>query len=260
MAKSFDCPPEKIAPMKDMFERLLAEINNIGKFGNTQVRENLSNIFKGVDDYCLIALGDMSPSIKKSAWFISDNMPKAIARLQNTKLMKECVPHLENLIRFLNEEYDPNEAFESESEYESESESEYDHGPEPDFYANFRSTWNPTLPKKSLFPTHKYLNLSDKSEFPAVKSKYRELSLTYHPDKCPNDKTPGMDKSQCETEFKILNNEYNTIKEELNIVGGRKRKTRRSSRKSYKKKSNTKKSMSKKNRRKNTRKNTRKIA
>lgn len=252
------CPPETIAPMKDVFERLLVETDNIGKINNRQLGEKLYNINK-ISDYCLVSLGDIYPSIKTSAWFISDEMPKAIARLKagvpGTNLIQKCVPHIKNMVRFFNEEYDPNDLYESELEPQSESEpqseyeSEYESESEPEDEPNNSGT---------LFPSHKYLNLSDKSEFPQVKSQYRKLSLTYHPDKCPNDKTPGMDKSQCETEFKILNNEYDTIKEKLNIVGGRKRKTRRSSRKSYKNKSNTKKSMSKKNKRKNTRKTSRK--
>lgn len=183
-------------------------------------------------------------------------MPKAIARLKagvpGTNLIQKCVPHIKNMVRFFNEEYDPNDLYESELEPQSESEpqSEYESGSEHEYESEDEPNNNGTL-----FPSHKYLDLSDKSEFPQVKTKYRQLSLTYHPDKCLNDKTPGMTKTQCETEFKILNNEYDEIKEELNIVGGRKRKTRRSSRKSYKKKSNSKKSISKKNKRKNTRKN-----
>jgi hypothetical protein len=46
----------------------------------------------------------------------------------------------------------------------------------------------------------------------------------YHPDKCPNDNTPGMNKQQCENEFKILNSEYINIKEKLGVSGGKKRK------------------------------------
>jgi hypothetical protein len=82
-----------------------------------------------------------------------------------------------------------------------------------------------------LFPGNKYLNASNADEFPDVKSKYRELSLVYHPDKCPNDKTPGFTKQQCEDEFKILNNEYNAIKERLGVSGGKRRSRKNKTRK-----------------------------
>lgn len=234
------CNSEKIRKMKDAFERALIELNKIGKINNAIIGQNLFEINNDIDNYCLTSLGK-NASIMTSSRFLYTQLNTAANKLKSgmTKTAKECIPHIQNMLRFFNEEYKS----EAEPEYKSAAESEY------------KST---SQQKSTLFPSHKYLDLSDKSEFPQVKSKYRELSLMYHPDKCPNDKTPGMDKSQCETEFKILNNEYNQIKQDLNIVGGRKRKTRRSSRKSYKNKSNTKKSMSKKNKRKNKRKTSRK--
>lgn len=232
------CNSEKIAKMKDAFERALIELNNIGKINNKIIGQNLFEINSNIDDYCLTTLG-VNASIMTSSRFLSTQLYPAANKLKSgmTKTAKECIPHIQNMLRFLNEEY--------KSEAEPEAVPEY----------------NSTVPQKStLFPSHKYLNLSDKSEFPEIKSKYRQLSITYHPDKCPNDKTPGMTKTQCETEFKILNNEYNTIKNELNIVGGRKRKTRHSINKKYKNTSRTRRSVIKKknNTRKPTRKNSRK--
>jgi len=247
------CSSERISLAKGALERLLVEIKNIGKFSNKQVGENLYNIYNTGDFYpCIINLGDAYPNIKTTAYFINGDMRRAIAAFTNgmtqpNKFINKCVPHIENMLRFLNEEYKPNyESDSSESEYESEYESQDESEPNNGI---------------GLFPSHKYLNLNNKSEFPQVKSNYRKLSLIYHPDKCPNDKTSGMDKSQCETEFKILNNEYDAIKEKLNIVGGRKRKTRRILNKQYKNKSRARRTVSKKvkkNKRKNTRKNTRK--
>ena len=72
------------------------------------------------------------------------------------------------------------------------------------------------------------MNLTNKNDFPNVKSKYRKLALIYHPDKCPNSKTPPEIKTtdDCEKEMKILNDEYEAIEKHFGFSGG-KNKTKR---------------------------------
>ena len=119
---------------------------------------------------------------------------------------KKCIPHIERVLKFLKDEF-----YISDAEDNNEEEEE------------------PVV--STLFPSHKYLDLTDKTEIPNIKSKYKELSLLYHPDKCPNSNTPNMTKKDCEEEFKIINNEYNIIKNHFGIAGGKRRTKKRNPKK-----------------------------
>lgn len=189
------CNPEKINKIKEALYELKSELDKIGNVDFKILSDNFGNINRKINFYCLTYLG----AYNESANYLSMNLQPAAARLgiRQSKLAKSCIPHIENVLNYLENEY---EQPESESESEPEPESEPDQKP-------------------SLFPSHKYLNLSDKNEFPQVKSEYRKLALLYHPDKC---KIEGMTKEQCENEFKILDNEYKTIKTILGITGGKK--------------------------------------
>jgi hypothetical protein len=157
-----------------------------------------------------------------SAAFLSTQLQTAAAQMSGPKVTgtaKKCIPHIENLIDYLENKYLGNQYF-KDQQFDDEQESDEEESDEEQEYSNTNQQTG------TMFPNNKYLNLNDASQFPDVKSKYKKLSLIYHPDKCPNDNTPGMTKQQCEDEFKILNSEYNNIKERIGVSGG-KRKTRR---------------------------------
>jgi hypothetical protein len=203
------CTDENLIQILKSLKEALTELKKIGSVNTTTIGEKLKNINSSIDWLCLTYLGFNN----QSASFLANQLRPAAAQMSGHKVTgtaKKCVPHIENLIDYLENEY-----FDDEDEnYEEES------GEESEYSDTNQQTG-------TLFPNNKYLNLSDPSQFPDVKSKYKQLSLIYHPDKCPNDKTTGMTKQQCETEFKILNSEYNNIKERFGISGG-KRKTRKS--------------------------------
>ncbi len=71
-------------------------------------------------------------------------------------------------------------------------------------------------PKKTLFPEHKYLDLSSRDEIDALKKKYRQLARKNHPDKCKPE-----DYARCNAKFQDISNEYMAIRQRLNFGGGK---------------------------------------
>jgi hypothetical protein len=180
----------------------LTKTDTVKNIGN-----KLTLINKNIDFLCLQSLGFENPN----ASYLGNQLRVAASQMSQAGVIgaaKKCIPYVENLINDL-ENYDEDEEDEDE---EDEDEDEEDEDEEDEDEEE----------PSTLFPDHKYLNLSDESEYPQVKAKYRQLSLLYHPDKCPNKNTPGMTKSECEEEFKILDKEYKAIKNKFNKTGGKK--------------------------------------
>ena len=199
------CTKEKINSIKKSLNQILIELNKI--LNKTDTVKNIGNkitlINKNIDFLCLQSLGFENPN----ASYLGNQLRVAATQMSQAGVIgaaKKCIPYVENLINDL-ENYD-DEDEEDEEEEEEDEEEEEEEEDEP----------------STLFPGHKYLNLSDESEYPEIKAKYRQLSLLYHPDKCPNKNTPGMTKSECEEEFKILDREYKAIKNKFNKTGGKK--------------------------------------
>jgi hypothetical protein len=223
------CTPEKIQTIKVGLEQTLEILRQVDT-GNTKILgTQLRNIYNSMDKLCLMVLGDtIDFHIERISAFMSKGRIGVTVRDAKDiviPLIEDLLPRLDDIAANLNSEPSDDEEDEDEAEVST-----------------------------MLFPRNKYLNLSNANQFPDVKSKYRELSLVYHPDKCPNDKTPGFSKQKCEDEFKVLNNEYNAIKEKLGVSGGKRR-----SRKSKTKKNKTRKNKTRKgkNSRRRSKKNTR---
>jgi hypothetical protein len=227
------CTKEKIYSIKQSLNEILIELKKI--LTKTDTVKNIGNklilINKNIDFLCLQSLGFENPN----ASYLGNQLRVAATQMSQGGVIgaaKKCIPYVENLINDLENDYE-----DDEEEDEDEDEDEEDEEDEP----------------STLFPGHKYLNLSDESEYPEIKAKYKQLSLLYHPDKCPNKNTPGMTKSECEEEFKILDSEYKAIKNRFNKTGGKK--SRKTSRKINKK---TNKKTSKKHNSKSDRKKVKK--
>ena len=215
------CSKEKIQTIKVGLEKTLELLRQVGTGNPAIAGQQLRNLFKSMDSACLSLLDvDLE--------FDLDRLTAFMARGSGGRMVREAkdrvIPRIEKLLPRLDDIAANLNSGSSQSQSTSST---------------------PTM----LFPGNKYLNLSNADEFPNVKSKYRELSLVYHPDKCPNDKTPGFSKEQCEDEFKTLNNEYNAIKEKLGVSGGKRR-----SRKNKTKKGKNMRRKSKKNSRRYRRK------
>ncbi len=196
------CTPEQIQTIKVGLEQTLEILRQVDT-GNTKILgTQLRNIYNSMDKLCLMVLGGtIDFQIERISAFMSKGRIGVTVRDAKDiviPLIEELLPRLDDIAANLN----------SESSDDEEDEV-----------------------STILFQGNKYLNLSNSNEFPDVQSKYRELSLVYHPDKCPNDKTPGFTKQQCEDEFKILNNEYNAIKERLGVSGGKRRSRKNKTRK-----------------------------
>ena len=200
------CSKEKIQRIKVGLEKTLEILRQAGTGNPAIAGQQLRNLFKSMDTACLAIL-------EVDLQFDLDRLSEFMARGSGGRMVREAkdrvIPRIENLLPRLD-----------------------------DIAANLNSEPSQSQSASStpimLFPGNKYLNLSTADEFPDVKTKYRELSLVYHPDKCPNDKTPGFTKEQCEDEFKILNNEYNAIKEKLGVSGGKRRKRKNKTKKGKK--------------------------
>lgn len=180
-----ECNPEKINKIKNALDKLTKELDLIETLDNAELRKCFVDANKEIDFLCLMVLGLNN----RDADILSANLRPAAAQLGNgsRKTAQKMNKYIKRFLYYLEEG--------------SEPEPEPDPEPEP------------------LFPYHKYLNLRSKAEFPHVKAQYKKLALLYHPDIC---KIEGWTKEQCATEFKILSNEYEAIKQKLNVSGGKK--------------------------------------
>ena len=199
-----NCDDDDVKQILVSLEEALDVLKNIGTVNIKTLGQQLESINNSIDWLCLTSLG----MYNESASVLSTQLKPLAARMKigqrEKRTVDNCISNIETLIDYLENEY-----FEGQEDGDEEEEEEEE------------NTVHVTM-----FPNNKYLNLSTRSQFPDVKTKFRELSLIYHPDKCPNDKTPGMTKEQCEEEFKTLRNEYENIKNNLGISGG-KRKSRK---------------------------------
>jgi hypothetical protein len=221
------CTQEKLDSIENSLKQALVELNKLATKSDTgkNIGKKLAMINKNIDFYCLSTLGLEN----ESAYFLTSQLNPVAAQLSGTGVSrnaKSCISAIENLLTYL-ENIEANT--DSDDEY-SERSSESTSG---------RSS--EAEPRITLFPNNKYLDLSDPNEFDEVKKKYKQLSLIYHPDKCPNNNTPGMTQLQCQEEFKILNNEYQAIKNRLGKGGKRTRNKNKTNRKSKKMKRRLKK-------------------
>jgi hypothetical protein len=203
-----DCTPERLQAIKVGLEQMLEILRQVGKGDPTSLATQLNNIYNSINSRCFIDVGG-------DILFHLDRLIGFMGRGSNGRIVRETKDRLIQLIEELIPRLDDPDNFNSGPRQSEQSQS------------SSSSSRSSTM----LFPGNKYLNLSNANQFPDVKSKYRELSLVYHPDKCPNDKTPGFTKQQCEDEFKILNNEYNAIKEKLGVSGGKRRARKNKTRK-----------------------------
>lgn len=197
------CTPENIKDLISGIDEIIDWIDSIGTQTNKNIGANINRIYKELSDsgaiLCLTELGLEN----EDAEMLSTQLQPIGQRLMNgvTGPAKKIRSNLINFLEYI-ENVDLEEHEDDEDEEDEEDEKDED---------------------DDIFPEHKYLHIANKDEFPDIKSKYKELSLMYHPDKCPNENTPNMTKTQCEEEFKKLNNEYSQIKEHFEIIGGRKR-------------------------------------
>lgn len=207
-----------VCEVEDIYSQLLSILKELNKIiprnpkNTQQIGKNISVIVSKMDKTCLLRLsGNLSIQLPA----IANQMEKQAVFGEQAR---RCIPEIEKVLNFLRDEFsivdEPDESDESEESQEPEAQ-------EPE--AQEPEKFKEVIDKPTLFPSHKYLDLSSQEDFPNIKSKYKELSLLYHPDKCPNKNTPNMTKKQCEEEFKILNSEYNIIKQEFGISGGKKR-------------------------------------
>lgn len=210
-----DCDSEKIETIKNALTNILTELNKIGKpgFNNKAISQRLIELYSKINQLCLVSLGFDYPY----ATTLANTFLKNATQLGTgiTGPARKMIPNIQNLLESL-------ESFNHESSPLS---------------SPSNSQPPPTIP--TLFPSHKYLDLSDESEFDIVKSKYKKLAKLYHSDGCPNENTPGMTKEQCDEEFKILSNEYQEIKSHFGISGGKKY-YRKNTNKKYRKRTNKK--------------------
>lgn len=224
---SDECDSEKIQAIKTALENSLIEIKKLDTPGINKkaIAINMENINKTIDFLCLSNLAMNN----RGASFLSTQLQAGTAQLKlvgRTKTLLNCVPHINDLLEYINN-------------LQSKSYSE-----KPSNKKTFEETQSSTKQvRTSLFPEHKYLDLSDVSEFDAVKSKYRQLAKMYHTDHCPNENTPNMTANDCKQTMQIINNEYETIKNRFNKSGGKnnkKKKTKKRYSKSNRKYKNKK--------------------
>lgn len=226
------CDSVKIQAIKSGLERSLIEIKKLDTPGinKKEIANNMENINSTIDFLCLSYLGlnNIGAGFLNNQLKIGTTQLKMVGR---TKTLKNCIPHINDLLVYINN-------------LQSNSYSEKPSNKRTFEETPTNETQNSTKQvRKSLFPDHKYLDLSDVSEFDEVKSKYRQLAKIYHTDHCPNQNTPNMTVDDCKQAMQTLNTEYETIKNRFNKSGGKtnkKKKTKKRYSKSNRKYKNKK--------------------
>jgi hypothetical protein len=123
------CTPELIEDLKSSLEEALEELNNIGNVSSKEIGKNLAEINENISFYCLTYLG----SKNDSAAYLSGQLRPAAAQMSRagvTANAKKCIPHIENLLDYLENEYEAPE--EEEEEEEEEEVGDDDDGYETD--------------------------------------------------------------------------------------------------------------------------------
>lgn len=230
------CDSVKIQAIKTALENSLIEIKKLDTPGinKKSIANNMENINSTIDFSCLsyLALNNRGAGFLQDQLKIGTTQLKLIGR---TSTLKNCVPHINDLLGYL-QNFQSNSYSEKHSEKHSEKPSKkrtFEETPDKETQSSTKQV------RKSLFPDHKYLDISDVSEFDEVKAKYRQLAKMYHTDHCPNENTPNMSVDDCKQVMQKLNEEYETIKKRFNKSGGKTNKKKKT-KKRYSTKSNRK--------------------
>jgi curved DNA-binding protein CbpA len=218
------CTIDKFNSIKNALKQVDIELDKLKMKRDTanNVGNNLKKINEKIDFMCLLEFNH------PSAMYIYSQLQPAAAQASirgASSTALKLIPHVKDLLEYLQKikpngsdktdgtdkktEQEPkNNSKKTRSKSKSNSKKTRSKSPGSNSKNNTRKTRSKSpssIPKvPTLFPKHKYLDMSDVSELNRVKRLYRKLSLLLHTDR-------PITATKQKEEFQILSNEYQTI-------------------------------------------------
>jgi len=240
-----NCNQAKIDMLRRLLLHLLSELKKVETADESQkitIANNMLRIDSNIQFYCLQELADENSDNGAFAIQASLRPSAALLKMGNTTGAKECITYVRQLLNYLKQKHPttsdsgPKTSKKPSPKKPSPSSKKSSPSSKKSSPSSKKSSPSPKKskpsPKKSrpytrksktnLFPTNKYLNLTEinESNLKKVNSEYKKLMLLYHPDKCPN-KKHNFNQKECTEITKVINNEYDNIQKLFK--GGEKR-------------------------------------